>query len=245
MTDSRQHILIVEDNLLTAEGIRVVLEDAGLGQTSVVSRGESVLPWLEHNQADVILMDVRLDGDMTGIEAVKALEGSTQAPIIYLTANQDKETLQQALDTNPAAFISKPFKEVDLISAVHLALSMNDLSDEHDAADRRSFYLTHNAFFIKQQKRYVRVDIEDILWLQAKRMYTEIATREQHYLLSVPMGTLMQEEHFPQVLCRVQRSYAVNVRHVEAFDENALYVNNQVLPLSKSYRKDFMRALNI
>lgn len=82
--------------------------------SGLLSRGEDALTHMVENKPDIVLLDINLKGKMDGIETVKQLSAHNNTPIIYLTANSDKATFNRAKTTKPAAFISKPFKQLDL-----------------------------------------------------------------------------------------------------------------------------------
>jgi CheY-like chemotaxis protein len=67
-------------------------------------------------------MDIMLKGEMDGIEAAREIKNRLRIPVLYLTAYTDDETLERAKTTEPAGYISKPFKEEDLHSNIEMAL---------------------------------------------------------------------------------------------------------------------------
>jgi PAS domain S-box-containing protein len=115
-------ILIVEDNRIVAEEIKMKLEHRGYVITAVTSSGEGALDSVDTDPPDAVLMDIRLGEGMNGIETAAELRKLHQFPIIYLTAHADDETISRAKVTQPNGYIIKPFDERELHSAIEIAL---------------------------------------------------------------------------------------------------------------------------
>ncbi|GAB4576362.1 MAG: hypothetical protein Kow0077_32380 [Anaerolineae bacterium] len=107
-----ERILIVEDEAIPALDLKHTLHAMGYEVVSWVTTGEQSITDSERQPPDLILMDIRLAGAMDGIEAARQLRLSHPGvPIVYITANNDPETIRRATDTAPAGFISKPFTQ--------------------------------------------------------------------------------------------------------------------------------------
>jgi PAS domain S-box-containing protein len=115
-------ILIVEDERITAEDLAEVLKDLGYHVTAVVSSGEEALREAERNPPDLVLMDIRIKGEMDGTEAARILRERFDVPVVYLTAHADRDTLERAKQSRPLGYIVKPFQEAELHASVEMAL---------------------------------------------------------------------------------------------------------------------------
>jgi CheY-like chemotaxis protein len=115
-------ILVVEDQNIVALNIRNKLKNLGYTVPGTASTGEEAIRKAELTNADLVLMDIMLKGDMDGIEAAREIKSRFKIPVLYLTAYTDDETLERAKMTEPAGYISKPFKEEDLHSNIEMAL---------------------------------------------------------------------------------------------------------------------------
>lgn len=117
------NILIVEDNTIVAEDIRVRVEKMGYHVTDCVTRGETALNNVDKNPPDLILMDIKLKGEISGIETAAHIhDGDHDIPVIYLTAYADEKTLENAKRTEPFGYIVKPFEDKDLRSTIEIAI---------------------------------------------------------------------------------------------------------------------------
>jgi PAS domain S-box-containing protein len=115
-------ILIVEDEIITAEDLRDILTEAGYTVTGVVTSGSDAIAQVEKNPADLALMDIRIKGKMDGTETARALRERFNVPVIYLTAHADRETVERAKIAEPLGYITKPFKQAELQAAIEIAL---------------------------------------------------------------------------------------------------------------------------
>lgn len=115
-------ILIVEDNAIVAEDIKARIKKMGYQVTDCVARGELAIESVDKNSPDIILMDIKLKGRMTGIEAASAIHTGHDIPVIYLTSYADEETLSRAKLTGPFGYIVKPFDDKDLYSIIEITL---------------------------------------------------------------------------------------------------------------------------
>jgi two-component system, response regulator PdtaR len=124
------NILIVEDERITAEDIKKALKSVGFEVPAIVSSGEESIKVSEELQPDLVLMDIKLEGEMDGIEAAEKIRSKLGIPIIYLTAYSDEKTVQRAKITEPSGFIlkqpygflRKPFEESELNTAIEITL---------------------------------------------------------------------------------------------------------------------------
>lgn len=117
-------ILIVEDDVLIGNYIKYVLEKNQYIITGVADNKTDVCNLILNKPPDVALLDIRLGSKETGIELGEALS-EAQIPFMYLTANNDRDTMNRALATNPVAYITKPFNEPNVVGAIELFRKKN------------------------------------------------------------------------------------------------------------------------
>ena len=115
-------VLIVEDNRIVAEDLKLKLQRMGYGVTEVTTSGEQAIKSIETHLPDLILMDIRLGEGMNGIETATKLRQLHRFPIVYLTAHADDDTIARAKLTEPSGYIIKPFDQKELQSTIEIAL---------------------------------------------------------------------------------------------------------------------------
>jgi len=120
---SKETILVVEDETIVGLELRDDLERLGYLVPEVLETGEAVVEAVARLQPDLMLMDIRLKGNLDGIEAAHEAKAMFDLPVIYLTAYSDPDTLRRAALTGPDAFLLKPYAERELAANVQLALS--------------------------------------------------------------------------------------------------------------------------
>lgn len=134
-------ILVVEDNLVTAEVIKHQLGKLGYTVAQVLTTGEEAVEWVLENDADLILMDVQLDGEIDGVEAASFIrhgsgsQKGSEVPIVYLTATSDLNTISRASVTRASGYLPKPFDQHALHGTIQMALGRRN-TDAVTAEDR-------------------------------------------------------------------------------------------------------------
>ncbi|HWD00105.1 MAG TPA: response regulator [Candidatus Sulfopaludibacter sp.] len=118
----RKHILVVEDEGLIADDIRRRLERLGYSVPAVASSGEEALQLAASFGYDLVLMDIRLKGEMDGIAAARKIKENLQIPVVYLTAHADPDTVNRATVTEPFGYILKPIADANLRTTIQIAL---------------------------------------------------------------------------------------------------------------------------
>lgn len=122
MKPAQSKILVVEDESIVASHIDEILKHSGYHVTATVPSGEMAILSVGEETPDLILMDIVLGGEMSGIETAEKINSSIDVPVIFLTAYSDEKTLSKAKNIGPFGYIVKPFKEKDLNSAIQMAL---------------------------------------------------------------------------------------------------------------------------
>ena len=115
-------ILVVEDESIVARDIRNMLLGIGYEVTAVTSDAEDAVKQAEKEQPHLVLMDIMLKGDISGVEAADQIYSRLNIPVVYLTAYADETTLQRAKETEPFGYLLKPFEERELKSTIEIAL---------------------------------------------------------------------------------------------------------------------------
>ena len=115
-------ILVVEDERIVAKDLQSQLEKLGYAVPGVASSGAEALQKAAETRPDLILMDIRLKGEMDGVETSQLVRDQFNIPVIYLTAYADENTLKRAKITEPFGYIVKPFEERELRTNIEIAL---------------------------------------------------------------------------------------------------------------------------
>jgi len=112
-------ILIVEDEAIVAMEIEHRLKTIGYDVCDVSSSGEKAILLAEQHRPDIILMDIKLKGNMNGLIAAKIVKEKYFIPSVFVTANSDQNTLKQINDMLHFEYLFKPIDEDQLIKAIN------------------------------------------------------------------------------------------------------------------------------
>jgi len=126
---SKPHILVVEDQNITAMDIAGKLDDLGYNVTGTVSSGCDAIEKARELNPDLILMDIILKGNLDGIDVSKSIE-DLNIPVVFLTSYADKLTLKKAQETSPYGYIIKPYGENELKTTIEMALHKHQRNQE-------------------------------------------------------------------------------------------------------------------
>ncbi len=124
----QNRILIVEDENIVGIDLKQMLTKLNYDVLGIVRTGEDAIKLALEKKPDLILMDIMLDGKITGIEAVKKIREKIDVPAIYLTAYADDKTIEDAKLTDPFGYILKPYDERNLHSSIEMALYKHQLN---------------------------------------------------------------------------------------------------------------------
>ncbi len=124
---SKKKLLIVENDSYIALHTKQKVENLGYNISGIVADGEAAIEKVDHDPPDLILMDIKLNGQIDGVEAAKQINTKHNIPIIYVTAFADKDLLERVKITGPYGYIIKPYKELELHTAIEIALYKHEM----------------------------------------------------------------------------------------------------------------------
>lgn len=239
--EEKTTILIVEDEMIIAANISLQLTTLGYNVLGIVPRTEEVLPKIREFLPDILLLDINLKGDLDGIELAHLIQKEYKIPIIYLTANADDVHFQRAKATNPYAFISKPFKKLDLQRAIELTIirvAEEKKAKESEGVSEEPFVFS-DAIFVRSHDKMLKVNINDILYIEAERNYCKIHCKDKEYLLVATLKDL-EEKLTVNNLLRIHRSFIVNLFHIDEIANSHVVIAKKAIPLSAELKKQLL-----
>lgn len=253
-------ILIIEDEILVARDLSNLLQDWGYAVLDLCADGQEAINTFKKTQPDLVLVDVQIKGEIDGIEVVHAMNKIRRVPIIFITAQADYQTVHRARATLPAAYLLKPFNERNLIICLDIAMNnfyqnqMEDLANEaQSSASAKDVKLgadvllkNGNNLFIKQNYRFQKFLIEELVYLEADKNYTLMVFKQEKIAVRLPLQTVFERLADVGDIIRVHRSYAINVSFVEEFSDNEILVSKKkLIPMSNNYRNDFLIKFSV
>src|SRR5512133_1026325 len=145
------HILLAEDESVAARHLHQMLLRMGYQITGVVQCGEDVIKHVAEHMPDLILMDITLGGEIDGICAVQKVHDQVDIPVIYLTASSDNGVFKRAMQTEPYAYLIKPYEIYQLQNAIEIALYKHNLKEQLKESENRYrtiFEVSDNAMML-------------------------------------------------------------------------------------------------
>ncbi|TRO65509.1 LytR/AlgR family response regulator transcription factor [Christiangramia sabulilitoris] len=242
--DRKTKILIVEDEMIIAANISLQLNELGYEVTGIVPRGEEALMHIKSELPDILLLDINLKGTLDGIETAREMQKTYDIPVIYLTANADEAHFNRARETHPYGFITKPFKKLDLQRAIELTITQIDLKVKNiNGTDpNEEGLILSDCIFVRHLNSMVKVNIKDILYIEAERNYCRIFTKRKEYLLVLTLKEMdkkLPSKHFH----RIHRSFIVNLSQIEEIATSHIVIGRKPIPISKSIKKELLQRL--
>lgn len=154
MNTGKMNILVVEDERIVAEDIKMRLQKLGYAVPGIVFSGEEAVKKAESMQPDLVLMDIVLEKKMNGIEAASIISSCFNIPIVYLTAYADNKTLEKAKISEPFGYILKPFEDRELYTTIEMAFykfKIGNMLKESEERYRGVVENAHDAIYIINQ----------------------------------------------------------------------------------------------
>lgn len=130
-------ILVVEDERIIAADLKGSLQEMGYFVPAIATSGKSAIQLVEKYHPDLILMDIFLEGDLTGIDAAGIINQDNDIPVIFLTAFSDTKFIDQAKVTGPYGYLLKPFDENEVHTSIEVALYRHSMDKKLKASEER------------------------------------------------------------------------------------------------------------
>jgi DNA-binding LytR/AlgR family response regulator len=236
----KYNVLIVEDDPEISESLKDMLEILDHHVVGIAEDYDETIEMVNSHTVDVALLDIQLKGDKSGIDVAEKLKSDYKIPFIFTTAYADKETIQKASRHSPYGYIVKPYGMKDISAGIEVAIqNHNNLKAHEDSAVFNS-----ESLFIKANSKILRINIKDILYVEAKGDYAIFKTDDKGYIVSTTFKNV-ENKLDPNQFVKVHRSYIVNLEKVVDIEENNLLIKEQVIPISRSQKQNLLNKLNL
>lgn len=214
-------ILVVEDDYLNRRLTKKILQENGY-QVLEAKNADEALAILNKELVDLAILDINLgDGEMDGISLGNLIQNKQKVPFIYLTAYENAKIISEAVATSPYSYLTKPFKNSDLIASVESAIIKS-------AKEERS----KPTVLVKDCEYKVELPLEEINYIESEGNYLLFHTDKKIYkcrstisqiIDSLPASTFVQ----------VHRAFIVNKNKIEKFNLKSVVVRNVNIPITK------------
>jgi DNA-binding LytR/AlgR family response regulator len=252
-------ILILEDEILVARDLMNLLQDWGYVILDCCKTGAEGIEVFGQSEPDIILADIQLKGDLDGIDAVRKMTEIKQVPVIFITAQADFQTITRAKATMPSAYLLKPFNEQNLMISIDLALhnfyhhlppTTNEKENAPSANEVKLgadvILKSNNHLFIKQNYRFQKYSIDDLMYLEADKNYTMMYFKQHKIAIRLPLQAVYDRLIEFETIVRVHRSFVINILHIEEFTESEIILSkNKFIPITAIYKEAFLEKFKV
>ena len=164
----KKSIITVEDNLVVAEDLKNKLESLGYEVLGNFLDTTEIVEILNQRTVHLLVVDILLGQEKTGIDVVKEVYSHFQVPVVYLTANSESSMVKMAMETHPAAYLIKPFKLSEFV--INIDLAIKNFEAKHGDANNKldhKYQILDDAIFIPDNQMHLRIDNQDIVAVEA------------------------------------------------------------------------------
>lgn len=178
--NKNNRIFIVEDDLISAQYLREILEQEGFDVIGSSDTAEGAIEKLRECNVDLVLMDIVLKGAMTGSEAALRLRKMhPECKILFLTAYADDEMIDYAVDANAFAYLMKPYREREIIATIKTALAQPAKKNPSDEK-----IVLKNGFVFDRVKKRLEKDGYELPLTPTKLKLIEILALNKNSIVS-------------------------------------------------------------
>jgi two-component system, LytTR family, response regulator LytT len=242
-------ILILEDQLIIAEDTADMLRNEGYEIVGIATDYDEAIALLQEHKPDFAILDITIKGEKKGTEVGQFINQHSPIPFIYLTSHSDRDTLNDVKQTNPLAFLMKPFLRKNLLATIEIAIhnyaeQKQAQKSEDKPAEMENSAVINDHFLFKDGHKYVKLHFSDILYFKSDGNYAELKTPAKKYLLRTTMKKV-QEQLPQQQFLRCHKQYIINVSKVLELNSSEALVANEYIPIGREYKDELMSNIGL
>lgn len=224
-------IVLIEDNLILVFKLKQLLEKEGYDVVETYSNGEDFLIEMSTLEFDLAIIDVKLNGVLSGIDIAKKISvKQPDKPLIFLTGLSDSDTLSQIREVNPYCYIKKPYDNNTFLVNVKLALNKSSFV-EPNLKENKAFLI------IEDSGKLFKIFTESILYIQSDGNYINIYLKDlKPIMLRKKLGYiegLLSKNSF----VRTHNRYIVNLNYAYSISKKEVHIDTCKIPISDTYQK--------
>lgn len=227
--------LLVDDNKVARVTLRKILQN--ISAVEVAGECENAIDakaFLETNRIDILFLDIEMP-EMNGLELLRVLP---QKPYTILTTAKERYAVE-AFELNVLDYLVKPFTLTRVIAAIDKVKELIQFK-----SSQQTNVVTPRQLFIKENKVIRKINLDDILWVEAKGDYVQFHLPEKSYMVYGSLKTI--EDKLPaEKFVRIHRSYIIAIDKVEFIEDRLVYIKNQPIPVSESYKDGLLTKLHL
>ncbi len=216
-------ILLVEDNFLNRRLSKKILTENGYFVFEAKNANEA-LDILKKESITLVILDINLgENEQNGISLGQKIKAQFPVPFIYLTAYENPEIIEKAVTTSPYSYLTKPFKNSDLIASIEIAI--------RKSANEPKLQPT---VLLKDGDYNIRIPAENINYIESDGNYLLFHTDEKTYKIRSTIKKML-EELSDSLFVQTHRAYIVNKSKIKKFNSKSVMIGETAIPVSDNY----------
>lgn len=202
--------------------------------------GFEAIEVLQQEPIDLIFLDIQMP-NITGIQLLKSLKN---VPMVIFTTAYDHFALE-GFNLDVLDYLLKPIPFERFMKAVNKAYETHQLKNKASLSPPLPPQPEESAqfIFVKSDYRTIRVDLNDLLYIEGLKDYVKIYAGDKP-ILTLQSLKALEEKLAPHQFIRVHRSYIVAINKIEAIQKNRIYMGNKVIPVGDSYVEAFSKMVS-
>ena len=195
--------------------------------------GLEAFEYLNKNDVDLIFLDLNMP-KLKGYEFLKTLKNPPK--VIVTTAY--KEFAIEGYELNISDYLLKPFSFERFLKAINKTFSTSNIQESISSKSN----VDSKRVFLRSNKKYIQVEIETVLFIEASGNYTKLVTKYETIIVREKISSvldLLPKEYFLQV----HKSFAVAPKHIKSIEGNRIFISDHIIPVGKYYKANVTRLL--
>lgn len=228
--------IIVDDEPIAREGIEKLVDQVPLLELlKTFNNAKSASAFMEGTEVDLVFLDIQMPG-INGIEFARSIPKHTL--IIFTTAYS--EYALDSYEVDAIDYLVKPINQDKFKKAVDKAITYHSLLLEEDKRNIENIEEDH--IYVKSDRRFFRVNLKDILFIESLKDYAIIHLDEQKVVTRMTIKNI--HELLPQnIFLRINRSFIINRTKIDSFSNNDVFIKEYEIAIGNLYREDFFQAI--
>ncbi len=220
--------IIIEDEPLALERTMIFVNKVPfLSLLETFDNALNGLAFLQTNEVDVLFLDIHMD-ELSGIELMESYQIKSQ--VIITTAYQ--QYALKGYELNITDYLLKPFTFNRFLQAVSKVQEKLPVPKN-----------TLDFIFVKTENRLEKIELNDIIFIEGMRDYRRIHTSTKKIMTLQNFKEL--EQIIPShIISRVHKSYMVSLNKIDSIERHRIYIKNEIIPISESYKTTFFKLIN-
>ncbi|MFT4760014.1 MAG: DNA-binding LytR/AlgR family response regulator [Paraglaciecola sp.] len=223
--------ILVDDDLMCRKSLeRLIKKNGQLDILHICENAKDALEILQTTPVDLLFLDVEMP-DLTGIELLEKLPVLPQ--VIFTTSKT--EYAHEAFEYQAVDYLKKPITFPRFQVAVHKAIEQSEKND--------NFKQTTKEIYIREDRKFIRLDFDDILFFENAGDYVRIKTATGSHIIHGTLSGIAEKLEDPRFL-KVHRSFIINLQKIKDIEDGSLVIEKTVIPISRAHKTTLMSRLN-